>query len=248
MAHPHKPSEVRQKRASIRRRQHSHQPRQTLQLRTVIHSIYIHNMVTSTMRVVYRTRSSTRTGVRVQPDRTANSLTKKPTRTAGSRKTKKTMSPTINAEATLKTPPFRMGDIVNVARKADGTERLAIVSEMTAFHDDQMAVVCVWLYTRAEIAKDMASRQGISYDAAKKYVQSMWPANEDEANGRPAFEYISSTKRTIAISESCDTSVKVAPSHIAGKLCRDTVYRIDATESQICNVDEMSCCWLKKIL
>jgi hypothetical protein len=155
---------------------------------------------------------------------------------------KSTTTATVKMEPATRFP-FHVGEIVGITQ-SDGSERLALISDMASFHDAQMAVVCAWLYTRAEIIEDMASH-GVLCEVAQQYLQSMWPMYK--AN-RSQFDYMSSTERTIIILGSTGTFAKEVPSHIATRLCRDAVYHTDSSERRICDVNELSFSWLKTIL
>lgn len=123
-----------------------------------------------------------------------------------------------------------------------------MISDMTSFHDDaQVAVVCVWLYTRADILEDMVRHGGVCHEAAKRYLHSNWPTaiNDSETN---RVDYMLTTERTLVVLDGEDAHVKPAPSHVATRLCRDAIYHADASERRICDVNEAAFGWLNKIL
>lgn len=145
-----------------------------------------------------------------------------------------------------------VGNIVGISQ-SDATERLAMISEMTSFHDSKIVVVCAWLYTRAEINEDLIDVADFSPEESHEHLQTMWPIlNKDgtlvTASGRSQCDYMVSTKRTIIVSDVKGTSFNRVPLHVATRVCRDAIYHADSAERRICDVNEGSFYWLKKIL
>lgn len=145
-----------------------------------------------------------------------------------------------------------VGKIVGFIQ-SDGTERLAMISEMTTFHESRIVIVCAWLYTRADINEDLIDNADFSSEESHKYLQSMWPIINDDgtlitSSGRSQCDYMVSTKRTIIVSDAMGTSLNAVSPLIATKVSRDAIYHADSAERRICNVDEGSCYWLEKIL
>ncbi|RAO68992.1 uncharacterized protein BHQ10_005004 [Talaromyces amestolkiae] len=164
-----------------------------------------------------------------------------------------TESITTSPTATKRTPAvLDVGKIVGISQ-SDGTERLAMISEMTTFHDSRIVIVCAWLYSRADINEDLMDNAGFSSEESHKYLQSMWPIiNKDgtlmTSTGRSQCDYMVSTKRTIIVSDAMGSSLNAVSPIVATRVCRDAIYHADSVERRICDVDEGSCYWLKKIL
>jgi hypothetical protein len=160
-----------------------------------------------------------------------------------------TKSPTT----TKRTPAvLGVGKIVGISQ-SDGTERLAMISEMTTFHESRIVVVCAWLYTRADIHEDLMDNAAFSSEKSHEHLQSMWPIlNKDgtlmTSTGRSQCDYMVSTKRTVIVSDAMGTWLTEVPTHVATRVCRDAIYHADSAERRICDINEGSCYWLKKIL
>lgn len=160
---------------------------------------------------------------------------------------------TTSPTATKCTPVvLGVGKIVGISQ-SDGTERLAMISEMTTFHDSKIVIVCAWLYTRADINEDLMDNAKFSSEESHEYLRSMWPIlNKDgtlmTSTGRPQCDYMVSTKRTIIVSDEMGTSLNGVSPHVGKRVCRDAIYHADSAERRICDVDDGSCYWLKKIL
>lgn len=160
-----------------------------------------------------------------------------------------TTSPTATKRTTA---VLGVGNIVGISQ-SDGTERLAMISEMTTFHDSKIVVVCAWLYTRADIHEDLMDNADFSLEESHDYLHSMWPIlNKDgtlmTSTGRSQCDYMVSTKRTIIVSDAMGTWLNGVSPHLATRVCRDAIYHADSAERRICDVNEGSCYWLKKIL
>jgi hypothetical protein len=161
---------------------------------------------------------------------------------------------TTSPTKTIKRSPavLGVGKIVGISQ-SDGTERLAMISEMTTFHDSKIVVVCAWLYTRADIHEDLMDNANFSPDESHEYLHSMWPIlNKDgtlmTTTGRSQCDYMVSTKRTIIVSDAMGIWLTGVPTTVASRVCRDAIYHADSAERRICDVNEGSCYWLKKIL
>ncbi|QGA16145.1 hypothetical protein EYB26_003812 [Talaromyces marneffei] len=145
-----------------------------------------------------------------------------------------------------------VGKIIDISQ-SDGKERLAMISEMTTFHDSKIVVVCAWLYKRADIHEDLMDNAGFSFEDSHHHLQSMWPILNNDgtlmtSTGRPQCDYMVSTKRTIIVSEAMGTWLTGVPSTVASRVYRDAIYHADSAERRISHVNEGSCYWLKKIL
>lgn len=143
-----------------------------------------------------------------------------------------------------------VGRIVSI-NTADGRERLAIISEMTSFHESEVAVVCAWLFTRAQIYEDLIANMSLSADEFHHYLQHHWPVSDGDESvmhlGRLSqHEYMLSTIRTIVVSDSMGILLAEAPVFLSSKICRDTIYLAESAERTICKIDEGSFQWLKK--
>lgn len=160
---------------------------------------------------------------------------------------------TTLATATKRTPAvLGIGNIVGISQ-SDGTERLAMITEMTTFHDSKIVVVCAWLFSRADINEDLMDNADLSSEESHDYLQSMWPIlNKDgtlmTSSGRSQCDYMVSTKRTIIVSDAMGTGLNGVSPHVATRVCRDAIYHADSAERRICDINEGSCYWLKKIL
>ncbi|KAI7973729.1 hypothetical protein EIK77_001792 [Talaromyces pinophilus] len=164
-----------------------------------------------------------------------------------------TETSTTSPTATKRTPAaLGVGNIVGIGQ-SDGTERLAMISEMTTFHDSKIVVVCAWLYTRSDVHEDLMDKADFSSEASHDYLQARWPIlNRDGTlmtnTGRSQCDYMVSTKRTIIVSDTMGTWLNRVSPHVATRVCRDAIYHADSAERRICDVNEGSCYWLKKIL
>lgn len=137
----------------------------------------------------------------------------------------------------------RIGDIVDLSQLDGITQRFAKVSELCPFHSDQFAVVCVWLYSREEIAEDLI-RNNISSDKTSWHLlNERWSSEQGRYDGD---EYMLSTKRTIALWDA--TVIKCAPDAVATKICQSFIYNTDPSERSICDVNDPTWRWMKKIL
>lgn len=160
---------------------------------------------------------------------------------------------TTLATATKRTPAvLGIGNIVGISQ-SDGTERLAMITEMTTFHDSKIVVVCAWLFSRADINEDLMDNADLSSEESHDYLQSMWPIlNKDgtlmTSSGRSQCDYMVSTKRTIIVSDAMGTWLNGVSPHVVTRVCRDAIYHADSAERRICDINEGSCYWLKKIL
>lgn len=187
-------------------------------------------------------------GVSGFPYRTsATSTTKrKRTRTAASTTLSKRKSDTTtssNPQCSV-----RIGDVVGLAQPDGITQRFAKVSELCPFHNEQFAVVCVWLYTREEIAQDLIrhdnSLTNISSDETSwRHLNDRWSFKQDGYDGD---EYMLSTKRTIALWD--PNMIKPAPEAVAMNLCQNLIYNTSPSERRICDVNDPVWRWMKKIL
>lgn len=142
----------------------------------------------------------------------------------------------------------RIGDVVCLTQPDGITQRFAKVSELCPFHNDQFAVVCVWLYTREEVAQDSIQHDNCltstsSDESSWQHLNERWSLKQDRYDGD---EYILSTKRTIAL---WDTSIiKCAPDAVATNICQNLIYNTDISERRICDVNDPAWRWMKKIL
>lgn len=142
----------------------------------------------------------------------------------------------------------RIGDIVGLTQPDGITQRFAKVSELCPFHNDQFAVVCVWLYTREEIAQDLTQHENgltntSSDETPWQHLKERWSLKQDRYDGD---EYMLSTKRTIALWDA--TIIKCAPDAVATNICQNFIYNTDASERRICDVNDPVWRWMKKIL
>jgi hypothetical protein len=142
----------------------------------------------------------------------------------------------------------RIGDIVGLAQPDGITQQFAKVSELCPFHNDQFAVVCVWLYTRDEIAQDLIRHDHSLTDISSnetswQHLNERWSLKQERYDGD---EYMLSTKRTIALWDA--TTIKCAPDAVATNICQDLIYNIDPSGRSICDVNDPVWRWMKKIL
>lgn len=140
-----------------------------------------------------------------------------------------------------------IGDIVGLIQPDGVRTRFAKVSELCPFHNDQYAVVCVWLYTRQEIGEVMDRHNGLDCISSDEIPwnrpHKLRPITQNRCG---ADEYLLSTKRTIALWDA--TTIKRAPDFVAENLCQNSIFNISPSEPGICDVNDPVWRWVKNIL
>jgi hypothetical protein len=182
------------------------------------------------------------------PYRTSSASTSKRKRTRIAPSTTVSKRKSDNNASSNAQCSVRIGDIVGLAQPDGITQRFAKVSELCPFHNEQFAVVCVWLYTREEIAQDLIRHDNSltntsSDEVSWRHLNERWALKQDRYDGD---EYMLSTKRTIALWD--PTLIKCAPDTIAMNLCQNLIYNTNPSERRICNVNDPVWRWMKEIL
>ncbi|KAH8701589.1 hypothetical protein BGW36DRAFT_355743 [Talaromyces proteolyticus] len=142
----------------------------------------------------------------------------------------------------------RVGDIVCLVQQDGGADRLAKVSELSTYHDNQFAVVCVWLYKREEIVEDLiahgtAGSRTLTDDKSWRHINERWDMKQE---GFVGGDYMLSTKRTIVL---WDTAlIRLAPEGVSTRVCQNLIYDVNLSSREICDVNNPAMHWMKKIL